>query len=265
MLAKSAFHSIILGAICMFFTSTKPKGRLFEPTYLPGEKIHYRIHYGFFTAGEATMALTDKYYFVNKKVCFRAEITGNSTGAFRSIVKIKNIYGAYFDTTEFKPQKAFRSISENKYQKKEETYFDYATNKASIRDEGNPPQEIDISPNILDMVSGYYFLRLQNYEDFKSKDTIRLRGIFENKTYDFKILYLGKEIVKTKFGKINSFIISPIMPENSLFRGENPIKMWISNDSNRIPLKVEAELLLGSVDLDMVGYERLKYPISFKK
>jgi hypothetical protein len=106
---------------------------------------------------------------------------------------------------------------------------------------------------------------LQNYEDFKSKDTIRLRGIFENKTYDFKILYLGKEIVKTKFGKINSFIISPIMPENSLFRGENPIKMWISNDSNRIPLKVEAELLLGSLDLDMVCYERLKYPISFKK
>jgi hypothetical protein len=41
--------------------------------------------------------------------------------------------------------------------------------------------------------------------------------------------------------------------------------MWISNDSNRIPLKVEAELLLGSVDLDMVGYESLKYPISFKK
>jgi len=255
---------ICLIFLAFFITSSKPAEKMFHSAYLPGEIIQYRIHYGFITAGEAFMRLTDKYYYVNKKVCYRAEIIGNSTGAFSSIVRIRNVYGAYFDTTEFKPQKAFRSISENKYRKKEETFFDYANNKASIRDEDSPVEEVPIYPNILDMVSGYYFLRLQNYEGISKNDTIKLKGIFENKTYDFKILYLGKQLVKTEFGKIASFVISPIMPENSLFRGKYPIKMWISDDGNRIPLKIEAELMLGSVELDMLDYDNLKYPLTFK-
>jgi len=250
--------------LAWFSSSSKPKSKPIEIAYLPGEQLQYRVHYGFITAGEATMRLTDKFYFVNKKVCYRAEIIGNSTGAFSSIVKIRNVYGAYFDTTEFKPQKAFRSISENNYRKKEETYFDYSTNKANIKCEDKDPVEISIFPNILDMVSGYYYLRVQNYEGLAKRDTIRLKGIFENKTYDFKILYLGKETIKTKFGKAESFVISPIMPENSLFRGDYPIRMWISDDGNRIPLKVEAELMLGSVELDLTGYSNLKYNIEFK-
>jgi hypothetical protein len=250
--------------LAFFITSSKPAEKIYQAAYLPGEIIQYRVHYGFITAAEAFMRLTDKYYYVNKKVCYRAEIIGNSTGAFSSIVKIRNVYGAYFDTIEFKPQKAFRSISENKYRKKEETFFDYANNIASIRDEDGPPEEISIFPNILDMVSGYYFLRLQKYDGLSKNDTIKLKGIFENKTYDFKILYLGKQLVKTDFGKIASFVISPIMPENSLFRGKYPIKMWISDDGNRIPLKVEAELMLGSVELDMTAYDNLKYPLNFR-
>jgi hypothetical protein len=90
-----------------------------------------------------------------------------------------------------------------------------------------------------------------------------MKGIFENKTYDFHILYLGKERVKTRFGKAAAFVISPIMPSNSLFRGKYPIKMWISDDPNRIPLKIEAELLLGSVELDIEQYQNLKHPIRF--
>jgi hypothetical protein len=53
------------------------------------------------------------------------------------------------------------------------------------------------------------------------------------------------------------------MPENKLFKGAHPIRMWISDDQNRIPLKIEAELLLGSVDLDITDYSNLKYPIHF--
>lgn len=113
------------------------------------------------------------------------------------------------------------------------------------------------------MVSGYYFLRLQKYNNLKKYDTIRLMGIFEAKTYNFKVIYLGKERIKTEFGKANTFVISPIMPENKLFSGKNPIRMWISDDMNRIPLKIEAELLVGSLDMDIESYKGLKYPIKF--
>jgi hypothetical protein len=265
MVFKSSFSpfSLILFLSIGLLAGSAPAPRAFEPAYLPGEEIRYRVHYGFLTAGEAIMRLTDKYYLVNKKVCFRAEVIGNSKGAFDRIVRIRNVWGAYFDTLSFLPQKAFRSIAENRYRKKEETYFDHENKIANVKSEDDKAETVAISAGIQDMVSGYYFLRLQNYEGFRKNDTLKMKGIFENKTYDFHILYLGKERVKTRFGKAAAFVISPIMPSNSLFRGKYPIKMWISDDPNRIPLKIEAELLLGSVELDIEQYQNLKHPIRF--
>lgn len=259
----SPCKTILFWCMCLLAGASRPARQTYEPAYLPGEEIRYRVHYGFLTAGEAIMRLTDKYYLVNKRVCFRAEVIGNSRGAFDRIVRIRNVWGAYFDTLYFQPQKAFRSIAENRYRKKEETYFDYENKKASVKSEDDKAEIVTISSDIQDMVSGYYFLRLQNYEGLKKNDTLKMKGIFESKTYDFNILYLGKERVKTRFGKAASFVISPIMPENSLFRGKYPIKMWISDDPNRIPLKIEAELLLGSVELDIEQYQNLKHPIRF--
>jgi len=245
-------------------TSSKPAGKLYTAAYLPGEQLEYRVHYGFFNAGTAYMRMTDKYFLVNNKVCFRAEIIGNSSGTFDHIVRIRDVWGSYFDSVYFQPQKSFRSIQENKYRKREETFFDYSKNLARVVSENDTTEMVKISPNVQDIVSGYYFLRLQNYVGLKKNDTLRLNGIFEDSFYNFKILYLGKTRIKTKFGKTNCFIISPIMPENNLFRGKNPIKMWISDDKNRIPVKVEAELILGSVELDLIKHANLKYPLAFE-
>ena len=249
--------------LSLLLTASGPVSRQYSVAYKPGEEIRYRVHYGFLNAGEALMRITNQHYRVNNRICFRAEVIGNSTGAFDRIVRIRDVWGSYFDTTHFQPQKSFRSIQENRYRKKEEIYFDYSRNIARVQAENSQPEEIPVQANVQDMVSGYYFLRLQKYDNLRKNDTMRLSGIFENKTYNFKIVYLGKEKVKTKFGKTNSFVISPLMPENKLFSGLNPIKMWISDDQNRIPLKIEAELLLGSLDLDITDFQNLKYPLDF--
>jgi hypothetical protein len=255
--------SLLIFSLSIFITGSGPAYQPYSIAYQPGEEIRYRVHYGFFNAGEALMRVSNQLYRVNNRICFRAEVIGNSTGAFDRIVRIRDVWGSYFDTIQFQPQKSFRSIAENRYRKKEEVYFDYGRNLARVQSENSQPEELPIKPNVQDMVSGYYFLRLQKYDNLRRNDTIRMTGIFENKTYNFKIVYLGKEKVKTKFGKANSFVISPVMPENSLFSGRNPIKMWISDDENRIPLKIEAELLLGSLDLDISGHQNLKYPLVF--
>jgi hypothetical protein len=249
--------------ITWLLTASRTDTQSLEPVYLPGEQIKYRVHYGFINAGVAYMRLTDKFFWVNNKICYRAEIIGNSTGAFDRIIRIRDVWGSYFDSVTFQPQKSFRSIQENRYRRREETYFDYVKNVARLNIENGKQEDIPIRPDVQDMVSGYYYLRLLNYDGLKVQDTLKMTGVFENKTYPFQILYLGKEKIKTKFGKANTFVISPIMPENNLFKGKNPIRMWISDDKNRIPLKIEAELMLGSVELDITEFSRLKFPIHF--
>ena len=52
------------------------------------------------------------------------------------------------------------------------------------------------------------------------------------------------------------------MPDNSLFKGENAIKIWISDDKNKIPLKAEAEMFIGSAGLELIGFTGLRNPVS---
>ncbi len=255
---------LLLFPVLFFLTASRPMGRIFTASYLPGEQIRYRVHYGFLNAGEAYMRLTDKYYLVNNKVCYRAEIIGNTVGTFDRIIRIRDVWGSYFDSVNFQPQKSFRSIQENNYRRREETYFDYSKNQARVIAENDTTEVFPVVSQVQDMVSGYYFLRLQNYQNLRKNDTLKLIGVFEEKTYNFNIIYLGKTSLKTKFGKSNTFIISPVMPSNKLFKGKHPIRMWISDDQNRIPLKVEAELLLGALELDIMDYSNLKYPINFE-
>ncbi len=87
---------------------------------------------------------------------------------------------------------------------------------------------------------------------------IELDAFFEDEVYDFKIRIVGREEVKTKLGKIRSIVISPIMPENSLFDGENSIRVWISDDINKVPLKIKANMFVGAVEVDIESFVKGK-------
>ena len=36
--------------------------------------------------------------------------------------------------------------------------------------------------------------------------------------------------------------------------------MWITADKNRVPIKMKADLLVGSVKIDLESFSSLKYP-----
>jgi hypothetical protein len=93
-------------------------------------------------------------------------------------------------------------------------------------------------------------------------DTIAIPAFFEDKLYDFKILYQGKETIETDFGKIKTLVIKPIMPDNKIFAGENSISCFLSDDPNKIPLKIRADLFIGSAEVELVKAENLKTPFT---
>ena len=248
--------------VLMSFTKSEKLVKLHNYSFNKGEQISYRVHYGFINAGESKITVSDRHYILNDRICYRVEISGNTVGAFDKILRIRNIWGSYFDTSYFQPQKSFRHIQEGKYRKREETFYDYNKRTAKVIAENDTAKVVPVVPEIQDMVSGYYYLRLLNYDGMRIGDTLHLKGIFEDQTYNFKILYMGNHEIDTKFGKMSSILIKPVMPDNKLFSGANPISMYISADKNRIPIKVKANLVVGSVELDIKDYQNLKHPLA---
>ena len=259
---------LILILSCAAFFSFQPNKKYRSSpnnSFKNGEKLEYRLHYGMVNAGEATLEVDPQYYSVNDRVCYKINVIGRSTGSFDFFMKIRDNFISFVDTGAMAPQKFCRTIREGKYKLDETVYFDQLNHNARTKRDKEGETSTSIPKYAQDLVSGYYFLRTVNFESQKVGDTTKVAAFFEGKSYDFKIRFVGKDVVDTKFGKIQAFKLSPIMPENEMFKGGNSISFWISADKNRVPLKVEAVMFVGSVDLDLKGYSNLKWPLAIIK
>ncbi|MDX1628774.1 MAG: DUF3108 domain-containing protein, partial [Fulvivirga sp.] len=230
-----------------------------------GEIIEYKVHYGFINAAEGKMMISEDLHEINGRPCYKIDVFGRSIGMFDLFLRIRDNWGTYLDTASIFSHRFYRKIEEGKYRKHEIVDFDQASHEAKVRTFDNkkqawrPVERFDVPANVQDMVSGYYYLRTFDFNKIKIGDIIKIDAFFDDTIYDFKIRYQGKDVVKTKIGDINALVLAPIMPENSLFEGEDAIKVWISNDRNKVPLKIKAEMFVGAVEIDIVSYKSGRY------
>ena len=84
----------------------------------------------------------------------------------------------------------------------------------------------------------------------------------DNETYNLYIRYLGKETIKTKYGKFRAIKFKPLLVKGTMFEGGEKMTVWVSDDANHLPLRVESAISVGSVKVDMMGYKNLRYPLT---
>jgi len=254
--ALMGFLPLILG-----LDQKNPYRIVHQESLRPGERIEYRVHYGFINAGEATLKVDEAIYAINKRPCYKIDVFGRTTGFFDMVTTVRDNWGTYLDTAAFVPHIFYQTQKEGKYLKKEVIEFDQINHIALVNRLNKKDSTLikkdpfDTSPNIQDIVSGYYYMRTFDYDTMTNNQIFTIKGFYDDTTYNVKIKFLGREKLKTKVGEFKTFLISPIMPKNSFFRGSDPIKAWISDDKRRIPLKVKAELLIGSLEIDIRLYE----------
>lgn len=234
-----------------------------------GEKLHFELHVGLLKAATGMLEVAQEQIpCLDEKNCLYIRAYGKSVGLWRLVHTVDNFWSSHFHPEDKRTHYFSRSIRENKYQKYEDIQFDLKQHRATIRtyhdknmQEINEEKVYEIPEQVQDIVSGYYFLRTLRFDTLLSEHIISLPAVFEDTVYDFKIRYLGTGYVRTKLGKFKAYILSPIMPENKLFRGENAIKIWISADKNRIPLMAKIKMWVGSVRAELSEVKHLRYPL----
>ncbi|MCS7020044.1 MAG: DUF3108 domain-containing protein [Cytophagales bacterium] len=267
-IGKHLLVCVIVAPLLLAFTPDEGYRTIPNNKFSTGERLTYLVHYGFVNVGEATVTLDQQIHTVNNRPCYKVDIHGKTIGAFSLAMKVDDLWRSYIDTAAIIPHKFFRDIKENSYKKVETVFFDHLKGSVQVRHTtGQDPEKVDtykIPKNVQDIVSGYYYLRTLDFSNIKEKDTLTIQGFFEDKVYDLQVVYLGKDRVQTQFGKIRAAIISPVMPENQLFSGRDAIKMWISDDENRVPLRVEVAMFVGAFELDLIEHKGLKHKFNKK-
>lgn len=233
-------------------------------TFGAGELLEYKLTYGAFAVGKAQMKVHDAYYKINGRDCYRIDIFGKTSGAVDWVARVNDNWGAYIDTAALVPHISYRKIEEGRYRKNEVLKFDHNTDMIEAQVVNNEtgdfkePAYFQAPDNVRDIVGGLFYLRTLAFNDLAEGDIIKMEAFFEDTVYDFEIRYMGKEEVKTKAGKFKALKLVPIMPDNKLFAGENAISVWLSDDLNRVPLKVEANLVIGKASCELITFEGLR-------
>ncbi len=233
--------------------------------YDVGEWFKFRIHYGFVNAGFATLEVKEAVQ-ENQKV-YRAVGKGYTVGMSRLFFKVDDNYESFFDKKTNKPYQFVRKIDEGGYTKDQVGYFNQATNKVLVKDFKNNQQHLlPVTENVQDIVSSFYYLRNHpEISKLKPGESIIIDMFFDNEVYKFKLKFIGRENLKTKFGTAPAMIFRPVVQTGRVFKEEEGLTVWISDDENRIPLRVKADLIVGSLKADLDAYKGLKNPFMVKK
>lgn len=259
-------HKIIslalLTLILYSFTQTDNGRTITNNSFGFGEKVEYRVHYGFINAAEAKVEIGRNLSTVSNRPCYRVNVSGKTVGAFDLISRVRDTWRSYIDTTAILPLMFQRSIQENKYRKEETVLFNHEKDIAYSSTK-NETTAFPVPNNIHDLISGYFYLRTVNFNTINEGDIIEMPTFFDGKIYKLKIKYGGKDVINTKFGRARVLKLHPMIPDNKFFRGEDPMKLWVSDDVNRIPLKAKVELVLGSLEMDIKSYKGLKKDITW--
>ena len=249
---------LVLVSASLGFSSQK------ERAFDTGEWFKFRIHYGLINAGYATLEVQEAVR--NNKKVYHAIGKGYTTGMSRFFFKVDDNYESYFDKDTGNPYQFVRKIDEGGYTKNQEGFFNQATNRILVKDYKHKSEtNFLIHENTQDIMSTFYYLR--NYptiDKLKIGESVAVDMFFDNETTKFKLKFIGTEDLETKFGVVPTMIFRPLVQSGRVFKKKESLTVWISDDDNKIPVRIQASLAVGSIKADLDAFKGLKYSFKVK-
>lgn len=230
-----------------------------KSAFKSGEWLKFRIHYGWLNASYATLQV--KTSEIDSVPVYHVVGRGETTGFASIFFKVDDTYESYFSKQDGKPYKFVRKLNEGGYTKDVEINFDHENDEAVLNDKKNNKKfNFTIQDSIQDLISAFYYIRNNfDFDDLVENESIELNMLFDDDgVFKFKLMYLGKEVVKTKYGKVECLKFRPYVQSGRVFKEKESLSLWVSNDLNKIPIRIKANLSVGSIKVDLDGYNGLK-------
>ena len=241
------------------FTAMSQFRKVENVAFKRGEKLTYRIHYGFIDAAIATIEITDENkQFANRNTLHVVGI-GKSKGSFDFFFKIRDRYETYIDEEALIPWFFGRRIDEGGYKTSQDYIFYHGQKKVSANG-----KMIDIWQNTQDMLSGFYLARTMDLGNAKEGQLFSVPTIVDGEMYNLQIKFKGRETIKSEWGRIKCLKFVPVLQKGRVFKHEEDMIVWLTDDKNHIPIRAKADILFGSLKMDLIGYKGISAPFAFQ-
>jgi hypothetical protein len=228
-------------------------------SFKAGEVVKMTVYYNsmgaYIGAGDAVFTTTlDRY---NGKTVYHSVGIGNSYPFFDNFFKVRDRYESYYDTSTLQPYKFIRNVEEGGTKIYNNVSFNQTANTA-VSTNG----VFKITDCMQDVVSAMYYARNINFEKYKIGDRIPFDMFLDDEIHHLYLRYMGKETIKTRYGKFKAVKFKPLLIKGTMFQGGEGMSAWVSDDPNHLLLRVESPITVGSIKVDMMGYQNLRYPLT---
>jgi hypothetical protein len=233
-------------------------------TFRRGEFLKFRIHYGFVTAGFVEMEVAEKAKYENGRRCYHIIGRGYSSPSFDVFYKLRDVYESFMDEEMLVSWRFNRSIKEGSFESYSETHFDHHQGQARyINFTKDQRQTYEVTAGIQDVISAFYYARTKYDTDALAVgDKISLRNFIDRKTVSLEARVLAKETIKIDGQHYQALKMDLLVEEAGMITDGSEIVFWISDDANKIPLRIESKLTIGSLKIDLIEYQNLVHPFT---
>ena len=251
---------IILSLFLLVSSTPQELPSVDNDAFQVGEKLRYRITYGFMDAGEAILELKNTPKKGNGRDMIHAVGIGRTLGGFNSFYRVEDRYETYLDKKGIFPWFFVRRVDEGGYKINQDYSFKH--DKAKV--DNGAGKMFKVPVGVQDMISSFYYARTLKMNGVKKGKIFEFPCFMDDELYKLKIKYVGDEEIKIRKGKFKCHKFVPVVQTGRYFKSEDDVNFWVTKDENRIPILVKAKIPVGIVKLHLVEWEGLKNDLTSK-
>lgn len=250
---------IVLNSSFLFVPFNDSIQKTPNQAYTYGEELNYRVHYGWINAASIRIKIADKAKKINGQSTYNIKAIGKTYRTFDWAYKVRDHFETHIDSTRLIPLKYYKNVREDNYRDEDLVYFKHEENKLIGK-----KKNMKAPPALQDIVSGIFYARTIDYENTPTGKSFPIDVYLDQEIYHLKFKYLGKETIKTDLGKIKCYKLRPQLVVDRVFKDEDDMTIWVSADENKIPIRVKANIYIGSVKIDITRATGLRNPFKSK-
>lgn len=235
-----------------------------------GEEIRYQVSYSWgpvwVDAGIVTFSAGMEDF--NGKPSWHFKGTGKSFASYDFFFKVRDYFDSYTDPESLLSQSFQRYVYEGGYSLLNTLRFDYQNNKvfSSTKTNNNPPRfdTLPVQPCAFDMLSAIYYTRTLDFATANPGWKKNIKILIDDAYYDICVRVLGRETLEDPDGKQYRCIkFAAKMVQGTIFKGDEDVVVWVTDDSNKIPAYIEAKIIVGTVKAWLKDYKNLRNPVKY--
>lgn len=267
MIHKTTIRLIILSVITLFSIQLKAQCEIHNTSFKGGEFLQFDLYfkYGllYTKAGSSTLSIENAKY--KSKDAYKMMLTANSSGAAKAVFSISDTLTSY-TTKKIVPLAYIKDAHEGGDYRTERATYEYSGGTIKLRNINKKNNKLRYDTTLVskdcmyDMLSIVYYARTLDYDNMKKGDQVTVSFLSGRKKVNMHIEHHGYENVSANDGRKYNCVKLVLMINEKAFEDKNEaMKVYITNDFNRIPIRIDSKLKVGSTRAILKKYSGQKF------